>query len=198
MPLHLALLASLDLVFLASHASAAPPRAQVVSSVAMDEDGDEGEEEEGLPLRIAFKITQGGKTHEHADLNMHTGEELGFTFVQPTHKKGKKKHAIVLYVEQTPDGGGFTAELKYSLNGKQLIVGTGPVTPRTWKTFKSKDGKTTVAFQVDDQPKKAEKVELPKGEGPLDGVDKDEDEAPKKPKRKKLDLPDGNNPLDGI
>lgn len=208
MPLHLALLASLGLALPSTAASASQPRldqehASTAASVGdEDEDEDEdGEDDElGFEIRIDFRITRNGKTIEHPGVEMRTGEELGFSLVQQLGKK-KKKHAIVLYVEQGPENVGYKAELKYSLNGKQLVKGDATVQAQAWTQFKSADGKTIVAFQVVDGTKKAETVNVPDGDDPLAGVDEEspkEPDAPAPTPPKKIEMPDGNDPLDGI
>ena len=119
--------------------------------------------EAGESVFVKMKIKRGGKTLKHPGIRMETGEEAVLEL-----RQGDKKHEVMIYVEAAESG--YKVETKYSTGGKQVLSGETTLAAKKWGEFKSGDGKIVVSVQVDPSAGRTDKVELPGGRDPLDGL----------------------------
>ncbi len=113
---------------------------------------------------VQLKIKNGSKELKHPGHKMETGEELVLVLTE-----GKKKHEVMVYVESA-DGGGYKVEVVYKAAGKERVKAESSVKGKTWVEFKSDDGKSLVSLRVNPGNKRAEGLDMPDGDNPLDGL----------------------------
>lgn len=119
--------------------------------------------EAGESIFVKMKIKRGSKTMKHPGIRMETGEEAVLEL-----RQGDKKHEVTIYVEAADSG--YKVETKYTAGGKAVLSGESKLQAKKWAEFKSADGKTAVSIQVDPSAGHTDKVELPGGRDPLDGL----------------------------
>ncbi len=117
----------------------------------------------GEQVFVQVKISTGGKTIEHPGHKMETGEELVLVLTE-----GKKKHEVTVYVEGAD--GGFKVEVAYTAGGKERLKTEKSVPGKAWTDFKSADGKSVVSLRVNPGKRRAQELEIPDGDNPLDGL----------------------------
>lgn len=112
---------------------------------------------------VQLKIKNGAKELKHPGHKMETGEELVLVLTE-----GKKKHEVMVYVESADSG--YKVEVVYKAGGKERVKAESAIKGKTWVEFKSDDGKSLVSLRVNPGNKRADGVDMPDGNDPLDGL----------------------------
>lgn len=136
-------------------APAAPAAASTPSAI------EQAEAEEKLFIQIQIK--NGKKTLKHPGSKMETGEEVTLVL-----NEGKTKHEVMVFVGAAESG--YDVEVVYTAGGKKRVEAKESVKGKGRTKFKSADGKSVVTLTIKGGKERAEGVDLPDGDDPLDGL----------------------------